>query len=310
MAMARLRFHNTPRPGKVFREREEMDENSRSENSKPFSINKRRHWRENCYMAGEELMTRFILSAGLLGAALLAGGCATKKYVQETAAPIQTKVDQVGNQTTQNTQQIQQTRTDLTANINGVDEKAQSGISAAKEQAMTAQNSAQNAMNKANGASSLANQDSEEIKSLRQVVSNLDDYKPVGDLTIPFAFNKFTLTDKDRTDLDSMVDNASKNKRYFIAVEGFTDSTGSREYNESLSRKRADAVTEYLVAKHDIPIYRIHMIGLGQEKPVDDGHTRAARAKNRRVEIKVFSADESYALSQSQAASPQQAQTQ
>jgi outer membrane protein OmpA-like peptidoglycan-associated protein len=165
-------------------------------------------------------------------------------------------------------------------------------------------------MNKANDASSLANQDSEEIKSLRQVVSNLDDYKPVGDLTIPFAFNKFTLTDKDRTDLDSMVDNASKNKRYFIAVEGFTDSTGSREYNESLSRKRADAVTEYLVAKHDIPIYRIHMIGLGQEKPVDDGHTRAARAKNRRVEIKVFSADESYALSQSQAASPQQAQTQ
>jgi len=255
-------------------------------------------------------MTRTILSSGLLAATLLTGGCATKKYVQNTTAPIQAKVDQVGTQTTQNGQQIQQTKTDLTASISGVDEKAQSGISAAKEQAMTAQNSAQNAMNKANDASSLANQDSEEIKSLRQVVSNLDDYKPVGDLTIPFAFNKFTLTDKDRTDLDSMVDNASKNKRYFIAVEGFTDSTGSREYNESLSRKRADAVTEYLVAKHDIPIYRIHMIGLGQEKPVDDGHTRAARAKNRRVEIKVFSADESYALSQSQAASPQQAQTQ
>jgi OmpA-OmpF porin, OOP family len=255
-------------------------------------------------------MTRFILSAGVLGAVLLTGGCATKKYVQDTTAPIQAKVDQVGNQTTQNGQQIQQTRTDLTASINGVDEKAQNGISAAKEQAMTAQNSAQSAMNKANDASSLANQDSEEIKSLRQVVSNLDDYKQVGDLTIPFAFNKFTLTEKDRADLDDMVAGASKNKRYFIAVEGFTDSTGSREYNESLSRKRADAVTEYLVAKHDVPIYRIHMIGLGQEKPVDDGHTRAARAKNRRVEIKVFSADESYALSQSQAQSPQQAQAQ
>jgi outer membrane protein OmpA-like peptidoglycan-associated protein len=243
-------------------------------------------------------MTRTFLSVGLLAATLLTGGCATKKYVQNTTTPIQAKVDQVGDQTNKNGQQIQQTRTDLTANINGVDEKAQSGISAAKEQAMTAQNSAQNAMNKANDASALANKDSEEIKSLRQVVSNLDDYKQVADLTIPFAFNKYALTPKDRGDLDSMVANASKNKRYFIAVEGFTDRTGSRQYNEVLSRRRADAVTEYFVAKHDIPIYRIHMIGLGEEKPVDDGHTRAARAKNRRVEIKVFSADESYSLSQ------------
>ena len=245
-------------------------------------------------------MTRTILSSGLLAATLLTGGCATKKYVQDTTAPIQAKVDQVGTQTTQNGQQIQQTKTDLTASINGVDERAQSGVSAAKEQAMTAQNSAQSAMSKANDASTLATQDSEEIRSLRQVVSNLDDFKQVADVTIPFAFNKSTLTDKDRADLDGLVANASANKRYFIAVEGFTDSIGSRQYNEELSRKRADAVTEYLVAKHDIPIFRIHMIGLGQEKPVDDGHNRAARAKNRRVEIKIFSADESYAVSQAQ----------
>jgi hypothetical protein len=51
-------------------------------------------------------------------------------------------------------------------------------------------------------------------------------------------------------------------------------------------------VVGYLVAKHDIPIYRIHMVGLGEEKPVDDGHNRAARAKNRRVEVKIFSADQ------------------
>jgi OmpA-OmpF porin, OOP family len=256
-------------------------------------------------------MTRITFSAGLLAATLLTGGCATKKYVQNTTAPIQAKVDQVGDQTNKNGQQIQQTRTDLTANINGVDEKAQSGISAAKEQAMTAQNSAQSAMSKAGEAADLANKDSEEIKSLRQQVSNLDDYKQVADLTIPFAFNKYALTPKDKEDLDSMVANASKNKRYFVAVEGFTDRTGSRQYNETLSRKRADAVTEYLVAKHDIPIYRIHMIGLGEEKPLDDGHTRAARAKNRRVEIKVFSADESYSLSQPQAqAAPSGQQTQ
>jgi len=99
----------------------------------------------------------------------------------------------------------------------------------------------------------------------------------------------------------------SKNKRYFIAVEGFTDRVGSRQYNEELSRKRADAVVAYLVSKHDIPIYRIHMIGLGSDKPLDDGRGRAARARNRRVEIKVFSADESYSLS-TLPSSPQQAQ--
>ena len=48
----------------------------------------------------------------------------------------------------------------------------------------------------------------------------------------------------------------------------------------------------YLVAKHDIPVFRIHMIGLGQEKPVDEAHNREARAKNRRVEVKVFNADQ------------------
>ena len=80
-----------------------------------------------------------------------------------------------------------------------------------------------------------------------------------------------------------------------LDVEGHTDSTGSRAYNETLSRQRADAVTEYLVAKHGIPIYRIHMIGLGPEKPVDEAHSRTARAKNRRVEVKVFSADQATA---------------
>ena len=59
-----------------------------------------------------------------------------------------------------------------------------------------------------------------------------------------------------------------------------------------MSRTRADAVVNYLVAQHDIPVYRIHMVGLGKEKPADEGKTREARAKNRRVEVKVFSADQ------------------
>jgi len=58
-------------------------------------------------------MRAFLATTCILTGALLAGGCATKKYVRNTAAPIQAKVDEVGTQTTQNSQQIQDTRTEL-----------------------------------------------------------------------------------------------------------------------------------------------------------------------------------------------------
>jgi outer membrane protein OmpA-like peptidoglycan-associated protein len=107
-----------------------------------------------------------------------------------------------------------------------------------------------------------------------------------------FGVNKYELTADAKVELDKLATEVKSEKRFYIAVEGFTDSTGSKAYNEALSRRRADRVVEYLVAKHDIPIYRIHMIGLGQEKPVDEAHSREARAKNRRVEVKVFNADQ------------------
>ena len=62
-----------------------------------------------------------------------------------------------------------------------------------------------------------------------------------------------------------------------------TDKIGSADYNEALSRRRADRVVAYLVTKHDIPVYRIQLVGLGKEKPVDEGRNREARAKNRVV---------------------------
>ena len=71
-------------------------------------------------------------------------------------------------------------------------------------------------------------------------------------------------------------------RRFFIAVEGYTDSVGSKAYNDALSRRRAEHVQGYLVSKHDIPLYRIHIIGLGQEKPVDDARNRAARQESPR----------------------------
>lgn len=239
-------------------------------------------------------MRAFLTTACILTGVLLASGCATKKYVRNSTAPIQAKVDQVGEQTTQNSQQIKNTQDQ----VKQVDDRAQSGISGANEKAATADQHAGDAMNKANQADQSAtqanqkgDQNSQAIASLRNTVANIDDYKLQTSATVPFKFNQYKLTPDAMQDLDNLASQVQADKRFFVAVEGYTDRTGSKDYNEALSRRRADSVVQYLVAKHDIPIYRIHMIGLGEEKPVDEGHDRSARAKNRRVEVKVFSAD-------------------
>jgi outer membrane protein OmpA-like peptidoglycan-associated protein len=127
---------------------------------------------------------------------------------------------------------------------------------------------------------------------LKDTVANIDDYKLQTSVSALFNFNQSTLSAAARASLDSLATQVQSDKRFLIAVEGYTDSTGDKAYNEALSRKRADAVVEYLVAKHDIPIYKIHMIGLGEERPVDTAKTRDARAKNRRVDVKVFTVDQ------------------
>ena len=232
-------------------------------------------------------MKGFLAATLIATAGLLAPGCATKKYVRNTAAPIQAKVDQVGEQTTRNGQAIEETKTQ----VKQVDDRATSGINAAQERASTADQHALAADQHANDAISKANQASQSFASLRSVVANIDDYKLQTSVSVPFAFNQYALTKNAKQDLDTIADAVKTDKRYFIAVEGYTDKTGTVQYNEVLSRHRADSVVGYLVGQHDVPIYRIHTIGLGEQKPVDEGRGRDANAKNRRVEVKVFIAD-------------------
>jgi outer membrane protein OmpA-like peptidoglycan-associated protein len=247
-------------------------------------------------------MKAFLATTCIATGVLLSAGCATHKYVRNTTAPIQAKLDQVGDQTSKNGQAIEDTNNQ----VKQVDEKAQGGINAASEKAstadqhaLTADQHAGDAMNKANQVGQTANQAVQSadqanrgLSSLRNVVANIDDYKLQASTAVPFKFNQYALTTEAQEDLDKVAEGLKSSRRFFVAVEGYTDDVGNKQYNELLSRRRADSVAEYLVAKHDIPIYRIHMIGLGEEKPVDDAHNRAARAKNRRVEVKVFTADQ------------------
>ena len=249
-------------------------------------------------------MKMFFATTCIAAVSLLAGGCATKKYVRNTTEPIQAKVDQVDQKTTQNGQQIDQTRADL----KNLDDRATNGINAAKESASAADSHAGDAMNRANQVGQTADKagqtadqavqastkNSQELGSLRGVVANLDDYQLQSSVSIPFDFDKYTLKDEAKGSLDKLAQDVKADKRYFIALEGFTDNIGAKEYNEALSRRRADSVERYLV-EHEVPLYRVHMIGLGDVMPVEEGRSREARAKNRRVEVKVYSADQATA---------------
>ena len=247
-------------------------------------------------------MIKTLALTAVLTGSMLAGGCATKKFVRNTSAPIQAKVDQVGEQTNRNTAGLEDTRKEL----KGADERAESGISAAKERALTADNNAGEAMNKAGeamnkateastaaaDAQSHADKNTTELASLRGVVSNIDDYKLASETTVNFGLGKDKLTPEGKDALDKLAGEKANLKRFVIAVEGYTDKTGTQEFNAALSQRRASAVVNYLVTKHEIPLYRIYTVGLGAEKPADDGKTREARSKNRRVEVRIFSADQ------------------
>jgi outer membrane protein OmpA-like peptidoglycan-associated protein len=70
-----------------------------------------------------------------------------------------------------------------------------------------------------------------------------------------------------------------------VVVEGHTDSTGSREVNEKLSRERAEAVEEYLVANRTIDAKNIAAVGYGPGRPLAPNETREGRAINRRIDL-------------------------
>ena len=78
--------------------------------------------------------------------------------------------------------------------------------------------------------------------------------------------------------------------KYYAALEiqGFTDARGSVAINKDLSDRRARAVYEYLAQKHDVPLFRMNLLGYGKDRPVADNKTREGRAQNRRVDVRVM----------------------
>ncbi|MBG6129548.1 outer membrane protein OmpA-like peptidoglycan-associated protein [Aquimarina sp. EL_35] len=99
-----------------------------------------------------------------------------------------------------------------------------------------------------------------------------------------FATNKSTLNSKSKTNLNKLAGIFKEYPDTNIIVEGHTDSTGDDSYNMSLSQKRANAVTNYLISQ-GISKSRLTTYAHGETLPKYDNATPEGRAKNRRVEL-------------------------
>jgi len=228
-------------------------------------------------------MNSKVLGAVVLAASLISGACATKGFVRRSTEPIQGQVDELARKQGQQGELLDKTIQDVSANKTAIGET--------KEAVKLADNKASEAGSKAEGATQKSNQNSHDIEALRNVVSNLDDFAVASETVVYFKTNQDTLTPEGMTKLDELAVAPRDGKRYFVAIEGFTDSTGDDDYNLALSRRRADRVVQYLVAKHNVPVFKVYNIGLGKQRPAEDGNTRDARAKNRRVEIRLYTAE-------------------
>src|SRR5437867_10315708 len=127
------------------------------------------------------------------------------------------------------------------------------------------------------------------VNATNDRISALDDYTPQETTAVNFRVGSSVLNTEAKTKLDEIATKALNAKGYVLEVTGFADSTGSTERNRALSTRRADAVIRYLVEQHKIPLRRIVTpYGFGESNPVAENNTRAGRAQNRRVEVKVL----------------------
>ncbi len=221
------------------------------------------------------MMKRLLMVVPAIALAL--GGttaCATKKFVRTEVGAVNDKVSTLSQQLEQNEQRTKENETKIAAvddRVSQTDQKAVAAGSAAAEarNAAAAVDAKADAMDKANR------------KLIYEVVLSEADGG--------FKFGKTALPDEARTQLDKMVaDLQASPKAVWFEVEGHTDSVGDAKFNERLGLERAEQVKRYLYETHKVPLHKINVISYGESKPAASNKTKAGRAENRRVVVRVL----------------------
>jgi outer membrane protein OmpA-like peptidoglycan-associated protein len=217
-------------------------------------------------------------------AALAIGGstaCASHGFVRNQIAEVNTKVDSLGQsiEATQERAKMNQTR------IGQVDQRAQNAAQSAQQ----AKSEAQQASARAADARAAATQADAKVENLQKASRRLVYEVVLSDSESNFKFGQAILPDEAKQKLDQMVQQLTRDpKDVYIEIEGYTDSTGDKAFNEKLGLERAEAAERYLYEQHRIPLHKMSVISYGEEKPVAPNTTREGRAQNRRVVIKVL----------------------
>jgi outer membrane protein OmpA-like peptidoglycan-associated protein len=213
--------------------------------------------------------------------ALAAGmtGCATKKFVRTEVGSVNEKVTTLTSRVEENEQRIKANETKITE----VDTKYDQRVGQVDQKATAAGQSASSA---AQAAKDVDTKFSTFESNNRKLVYGL----VLNEASGGFKFANSALPDEAKAQLDKLVAGvAADPKAVFFEIEGHTDSTGAATTNEMIGLERAEAVKRYLYEQHHVPLHKISVISYGETKPVDSNGTRAGRARNRRVEVKVLS---------------------
>jgi len=218
---------------------------------------------------------------------------ARKKYVQRQTAPIRDRVNELDDLTSANSKMIKDT-----------DSRAQEGIRLASTKANEADQHAIDAGNKAQMAQQTATQANTRLTTVEQVVGSIDQYKASTQTEIRFRPGQSVLSKNAKTALDDMATPLKDQRGYIVEVQGF--SSGHGQAAIATSQKMADAVVRYLVLNHDIPVYRIYVVGMGNA-PVQSPNPDDAKTKHTsggRVEVSLLKNDLETLASTSAAPAP------
>jgi outer membrane protein OmpA-like peptidoglycan-associated protein len=204
---------------------------------------------------------------------------ARKKYVQRQTEPIRDRVNELDELTSSNSKAIRDT-----------DARAQQGIKLASDKANEADQHALDAGNKATAAQQSAQQVTTRVQTVETVVGNIDQYKASNQTEIRFRPGQTMLSKNAKDALDTMAGGVKGQRGYIIEVQGFSSGKGQTAITNS--QKMAESVVRYLVLNHEIPVYRIYLVGMGNAPaPTTDETAKTKRVSGGRVEVSLLKND-------------------
>jgi OmpA-OmpF porin, OOP family len=132
-------------------------------------------------------------------------------------------------------------------------------------------------------------QNLKDIEEHEQRFAALTDFDLKGEANVKFNVGSSTISKEDQEQLKTLAETAAGLKGYIVEVMGYADATGNAAMNTKLSEDRAKAVITYLMQQGNIPIRHIVSPGaMGEYGAKAPNETKAGRAENRRVEVKVL----------------------